>query len=111
MATAGGDRDVRFWTYFGAGSYGFDKFHGAAVDPTKQELQFNQSHRDLKDQRVRDSEFFTNLAEIRQKETRAGEDIFSREEVQTEMRRYISTAEDRYRTAEEQGGGFTREYD
>ena len=33
LATAGKDKDVRFWTYSGAGCYANDIFHGGSVDP------------------------------------------------------------------------------
>ncbi|KAH0573924.1 Collagen alpha 1 chain [Spironucleus salmonicida] len=110
LASAGADKDVRFWTSFGAGCFQFDKFHQGGVDPTMGELQFNQSHRELNNQQG-DSELFQHLKEIRELETRVGEDIFSREEVQKSMKQYIATAEERYRELEEAAGGFVRERD
>lgn len=70
------------------------------MDPVDQEFQFNQSHRELQEQEslleiVRD--------EIERMPRRRGEDIYTREEVQDKMKKYINIADERLRDAQEAG--------
>ena len=46
LATVAADKDVRFWTFPGAGSVQRDIFHDGSIDPVDAEYQFNQSHKE-----------------------------------------------------------------
>ena len=99
LATSGQDKDVRFWTYPGAGVLENEIFHaGGQINPVDETYTFNQSHRQLNEEQ---SKIEAMIAEILRMDTKEGEDIFTREEVQRRMREFVSTADDRMRKDEE----------
>ncbi|CAL6018329.1 Collagen_alpha 1 chain [Hexamita inflata] len=104
LGTTGKDKDVRFWTYPGSGNLQNDIFHGNIIDPAAQEFQFNQSHKELQSEQ---DELEKKIKDIERMERNQNEDIFSREEVQLQMKQYVSTADERQREAEE--ADFIRE--